>query len=336
VPDAFDVWFKLEEQPSPAAIRDASRLLKLAEPIFELLEKATRKPRCWFNFNWSNGPFQRTPEYYDLRRFSQLLKLKSLVEACQGSQNDVANCLHEIFVIADHANQDGTVEGMSESMRIYESGLKDLGLICIQHPNVVEYQRELTRALSNQPKPDVHRLVRMRLWTYTTAMDWSDTEDGRKRMGFARSFDVDRANQLFSLVRSKSQARISVVKAIRDFWGAINLPQPQRSLAMAEADKRRDEALRAFPWLVNTYASEGYGYDTMTLEAFQSLQLVYKAVLRAVSSGTVATTIKTSDLLSPFDGSPLSYKFDGKEVTIVATSYGTSRTTKFSVGSSRH
>jgi hypothetical protein len=42
----------------------------------------------------------------------------------------------------------------------------------------------------------------------------------------------------------------------------------------------------------------------------------YEALIRALTEKSIPKTIRTSDLKSPFDGKPISYRFDGRQIVI--------------------
>ena len=58
------------------------------------------------------------------------------------------------------------------------------------------------------------------------------------------------------------------------------------------------------------------GMAAYRASVFEAGRQTYVALARALNTHPIPTTIRTDDLLSPFDGKPLSYKYNGKEIVI--------------------
>jgi hypothetical protein len=116
-----------------------------------------------------------------------------------------------------------------------------------------------------------------------------------------------------------------MVKAYRHYWSALDLPENTRGQVLKSAWDEFEESFVAFPIAAETYSQlGGEGDPNLTREErWEAQRQLHLALYRALLPTSIPKTIKTSDLLSPFDGKPLQYTFDGKQMTFAVSEPGT-------------
>ena len=304
-------------RPSARTLVTARDLVRQAKVPLGIIDEAAGLPRCWFDRDWADGPAVLFPEYADMKSAAKLLALRGSVAAAEGEVTHAIEDAHEIFVISRHAGEEGTVLSALMAETIHATGMRALGAWCIIHSSTFPYREALARAVKERPPPDLRRESRDELWTVLTVVDWSLTHTGRDKLGLKQD-DLPSPLNPFEIFLSQPRARITIVKAERDASAALKLPHAKMTNARSEAQMRRDEALMAFPVAASVYT--GLGMDTDWVERrepdWHARQLECTALVRALPGGGVARSIKTSDLRSPYDGKPLTYVFDGKQIRI--------------------
>jgi len=103
--------------------------------------------------------------------------------------------------------------------------------------------------------------------------------------------------------------------------------------ARDKAMQRRTFALLAFPVAGKLYSEFTPASDQVVerLKSWKSFKVRWTAVERALAGARVASKIDTSDLLSPYDGKPLRYSYDGKHIHIELDSDDPASPTRLSV-----
>lgn len=97
-------------KPEDAALAESS--LPTLDPLYALLEKATQKPRCDWNRDWSKGSNILFPEFSTMRNFSRITTYRAEQRSANG---DWQGALHDIAMsakISQHAGDDPILIGM--------------------------------------------------------------------------------------------------------------------------------------------------------------------------------------------------------------------------------
>ena len=308
--------------PSPQNFVSAQAFIRRGKPVLELVDQASVRPRCWFDRNWSDGVAVLMPEFADLKSGAKLLGLRGSVAAHEGRESDALANAHKIFAVSKHAGEEGTMISALVSLAIYVIGMNRIADWALLHPASPAYRQALATALKSIPQPDIRRENREQLMNVLSLIELTLTNAGRDKLGL-RDEDLPTGPNLFAFFLSQPKAKISIVKAERDVWAALELPPNERSKAIADAVGRRNMSLLSFPVAAKLYDQLSGGQDNGDedlLTARESMvkryQIAYTAVQRAISKGTVARSIPTSDLKSPTDGKPLTYSFDGIQMVI--------------------
>ncbi|MCL5284108.1 MAG: hypothetical protein M1330_05320 [Armatimonadetes bacterium] len=89
----------------------AGKLLAGRQDVMALIDRATSKPDCDFNRNWSLGPSLMFPEYRWMREAARLLRAKSILLAKQGHFRRAILTQARGFRLAQHATSDPVIIG---------------------------------------------------------------------------------------------------------------------------------------------------------------------------------------------------------------------------------
>jgi hypothetical protein len=108
---------------------------------------------------------------------------------------------------------------------------------------------------------------------------------------------------------------------MREYWAALGGPIKGMDARAGKAESHIYQGLISFPTAAKVYeAIEGSGRSvTYDMNQVISRKLAYRALLRALSPKKIPKTIKTKDLLSPWDGKPIRYQSDGKKIEITVS-----------------
>ncbi len=313
--DPSKAEWNLLNRPSPTTMNAARKILLANQSALSFIDAATKKPRCWFDRDWSLGPAVPEPEFARMTDGARLIALRGAVEFAQGHDGPaLANDL-EIFQISKHAGEEGTADAAVASRSIYEVGLQQLADLAFIHP-IQSYIEALNRAVATYPKPDVRAENRGNLFIELRGIEMLETPEGRNKLGLKSDDGPDAGDVLTSSFLSQPVAKVALVKAERDYWNGLKLPPKQREQVLSDALDRIDSACKAFPMLDRDDSSVSSRSQEPDPESdWEATRQQYSAIARALAGGGRAKVIKTDDLKSPYDGVPLKYHFDGKQMT---------------------
>ncbi|MEQ1936231.1 MAG: hypothetical protein ABL962_20440, partial [Fimbriimonadaceae bacterium] len=193
-----------------------------------------------------------------------------------------------------------------------------VGLRLLAHWSLTDthYLPTLKDAVDAFPKLDVKRERSGYLFFNLSAGDLCMTPAGRALFG-AKPDDMGASDYIYPVIFSQTTAKIAMVKAEREIWATMKLPWAQRHPILSKASDSIEHATRAFPILGHHREVLGDdGYPESRPENWQSRRLQYTALVRALEKGKIPKTLRTKDLLSPFDGKPLSYSYNGEQIII--------------------
>ncbi len=310
--------------PSPKTLTAAKSLVQSAQTVYALLDTATEKPRCWFDRDWSEGAAVLLPEFAQMKAGARFLALRGSIAAAEGRVQDALKDARRIFVISKHAGEEGTGISASVAEAIYFLDLHDIATWCVEHPGVTEYRDALEQAVRAIPKRNIQRENRDRLWLMLDLTERSLTPKGQRELGL-KPGDVGVTENLASAFANPARARVEMVKAGRDYFKALDLPQSQMSAAVDSALKREDGAIEAFPAAANVMNMIWAEVDPVTpLTNRQMHQAAYAVALEAFDfegfyHGAVPRTLDTSHVGDKFGQFQIKYVFDGKRMLITVT-----------------
>lgn len=291
----------------------------------ELIDQAARLPRCWFDRDWT-GVATLFPEYAKMKSAAKVVALRGSIAAHEGRPTDAIEDARSVFVIATHAGEEPHMIARLVQEAIYRIGLKHLAAWAFVHRDRPEYARALHAATDALPRPQLKDEHRGDLYDVLSMIELCATPQGRAELGLREEDVPQGAERLFSLLLSKSKARITIVKAARAKYAALDLPVGQRGAAMAAATDEMGQALLAFPTaahLLGVLSSGGITSPEADREqSWIARHQMDVALARALQHRTIPKALDTRDLRSPFDGKPLAYTFDGQQIGLEVSGYG--------------
>lgn len=302
-----------------ASLRAAKDALAEREDNLKLAEQAAKFPRCWFDRPWEDGVAVLFPEYAQMKNVAKALALRGTVAAWERRPDDALADAGRIFTIAAHAGEEPHPIAHLVRESIQAIGIRALAEWGLHVRSEKRYAIALGRAAASMTAPDLKSEVRGELYNVLSLVELCQTPEGRAKLGL-REDEVAPVEGLMSVLLPPGQAKVAIVKAERAYWAALDAPRPERGERMKAAYFEVLKGLVAFPTAAKVYTALGSEDDPMAerLEGFRSRQMQYIALARALQAG-VPKTLDTRDLLSPYDGKPLKYRFDGHQIQIEAS-----------------
>lgn len=339
--DASQLEMDLLFRPSPAHLKAAQDYLDQVKERLELVDRAAALPRCWFDRNWADGMAVLMPEFATMKSAAKLIALRGSIAAQRGDSKSALKDAARIFQLARQAREEHTAIAHLVSEAIEAIGMRELATwsFVFGHPSTLvaqgaslhqtaewflaqkEYAAALTKAVEAMPPPDLRQEHSDDLFGMLSLIDLSSTPEGRKKLGL-REEDIGAGQKVIPMLLSQSKARIQIVRGERAYWAALAAPEKDQASLMEDANLEIQKGLFAFPvaWQVYNALSGG---DPLAerRQTWETRRRQYTALARALTTVTIPKAIKTADLLSPYDGKPLTYKFDGKQIVISVSGY---------------
>lgn len=311
--------------PSAQNLDAARRELVAYRSQLELIDQATRLPRCWFDRDWV-GMATLFPEYARMKSAARVAALRGSVAAHEGRVSEAIADVRRVFAIATHAGEEPHMIARLVQEAIYGIGLKHLAAWAFVHRDRPEYAKALQAAVDAFPKPQPKEEHRGDLYDVLSMIELCSTPEGRSDLGLKEDDLPQGPERFFSLLLSKSKARIRIVSAARAKYAALDLPVAERSAAIAAATDEMGRALLAFPTaarILDLLSSGGAAFAQADRQEYWTAKRQMDiALARALQGPAIPKTMDTQDLKSPFDGKPLTYRFDGKQITIEVSDSG--------------
>lgn len=331
----------LQFRPSPAHLKAAQAYLDQLKPALELADRAAALPRCWFDRDWKEGMAVLMPEFATMKGAAKLIALRASIAAQSGDSKSALKDAARIFQLARQARDEHTAIAHLVSEAIEAIGLRELATwsFLYGHPSTLvadgvslhrtaewflaqkEYAAALAKAAEAMPPPNLRQEHSDDLFGMLSLIDLSSTPEGRKKLGL-REEDIGAGQKLIPVLLSQPKARIQIVRGERAYWAALAAPEKDQASLMEDANLQIQKGLFAFPvaWQIYNLLSDG---DPLAerRQTWETRRQQYLALARALTPDAIPKTIKTADLLSPFDGKPLTYKFDGKQIVISVSGY---------------
>lgn len=302
--------------PNNSVQKRAREVLRSFDSHIALAESAARRPKCWFNRDWEEGYALLLPEFSAMKSVSRLLDVRAQIAMLEGRPQDAFRDLDTITRIGDHAGQEPTVIAGLVAEGIHWIRVSSLAARAYKSRDSATLA-ELKRAIEEVPTPNLKRECRGDLYSLLSLVELSQTEAGREKLGL-KPDDVAPGEAIFPILLNPSRARIDIVKAHREYWAALDKSYPERLKSTEAARSKLYRALMAFPTAARVYGAFTNDEDPFPkrLENFRARKLQYVALHRILSQTTSATSISLGDLKSPFDGKPLKYRIEGRQIII--------------------
>lgn len=299
--------------------RAAADFIRQHQDQYATLDAATRLPRCWFSRDWSLGAAVLMPEFSDMKEAGRWLGLRGSLAAMQGRHRDALADASRIFIMGNHAAEQGDLFAQLVKAALDQIAMRDLVTWASMHRDQPAYREALARAIDEYPKRDLWKAHLGDLYLRMGFLAMMETPTGRAELGL-RPEQHSLLDKVMPFVIDQEKAKIEIVKWETQATKLLKA-NPIDDAAVYDARLQRDKAMFAFPTAAFVYdaLTNGDAGDTEDLhpeQAWLARKQRYIALLRATEGAKVPATIKTSDLLSPYDGKPLHYRFDGKTVEI--------------------
>ncbi len=315
-PSPSDIEKALIKDSDPKALAAAETYLGKNKEILHLADQATALPRCWFDRPWADGLAVLMPEYAYMKSAAKFLALRGSVAARSGQTDAALKDGSRIFTIALHAGEEGHALSRLVRDSLYVIGLRRLATWASMHPDQPAYRRAFVEALKKWPEPDPKKEFSADLYQLLDFVEMMRSPEGRAKIGL-KPDEVAPIEKVLPLFVDREKARIEIVKKERNLWALLNNPSAQL-VDLQDAVSARDGALfLASPTAADVYQKllDPQGEDLQPKLSWLARHQQFEALGRVLEAGSFPRSIKTSDLLSPYDGKPLKYRFDGKKVS---------------------
>jgi len=303
-----------------AEVEAAKAELQYQRDVVANADLAARFPHCWFDRDWSKGMAVLMPELAYMKFAAKLVALRGSIAAFEGHPDEAIHNIDEVFKIAKHSGEEGTQISTLVQMAIETIGIHYLGLWALEYPDVPGYRTRLQSAVATSLTPNIQWMHRTDLIDIRDVLALSTTAKGRADLGL-KDEDVPTAEKIIPFFVSRPKADIKIARLMRKIWEAYGDPPATRISKIDGYWGELMPSLIAYPTGADIYtkftdmgdSNHGqYLFDQVS----ESKRLMYRALIRAYGEKTIPSKIRTDDLKSPFDGRPLSYRFDGKQITI--------------------
>lgn len=289
------------------------------------VETASKLSGCRFDRNWKNGFAVLLPEFAQMKATAKLMVLRGSLAA--GSDPQAA--IRETRIIrrmADHARQEPLEISQLVSASLDMIALRALARWAFKYPQHRAYLREIEAVVASMKDPDLKKNHAFELVEILTLVELSQTPEGLAELGL-KDDDIKGMAPAITILPAIQPPRVGrerVLKGMRMLWASVNKPLDQMEAAQRAADMELMQGLMSFPFAAKLYGmfDGGVYYDATSVKSVRAHRITYTAFVRAMADGKPAKSIKTSDLISPFDGRPIDYRFDGKQMTIDARTDG--------------
>ncbi len=305
--------------PIPKSVADAEAHLTTNRAVLDLADQAIRLPICWFKRNWRPGAALWFPESMDMRAAARLVALRGSRAAHRGDAVEAIRNANEMFAIARHVEFEPF--RMNGQETVYRLGVRELAFWAYTHPDQPVYRDALRRALDSFPRPDLKAERRGDLFILLSVLDLSESQEGLRSLGFKADDMPPPVAYLPALVIGKTSARLTFIKQERARRAAIDLPPAQREAVFDDVTEKERRASYAFPAIRQMFSIEDGGL-------FQSDELndrevnwkagiaEYEFLLKLLSLPQAPRSGTAEGIVSPYDGTPLTFSFDGRRLAI--------------------
>lgn len=307
--------------PSPADIASAKAALSLYAREIALVRKATKLPGCRFDRKWEDGAAVLLPEFAQMKSVAKMLTVRGAMIA----GTDPAGAIEETRTIrkmADHARQEPLEISQLVGTSLDRIALLALARWAYRYPQIPAYRKEIERIVASLPAPNLKKHHASCLVEVLSLIEICESREGLVKLGL-KDDDIRELRGQRSIVPSlqpKAIGRARIVNGMRMRWESLEKPLQELTAAREKADSEVDQGLRSFPIAAEIYRklTAGGGADADWIRSVQADRIKYTAFVRAMAAGRPAKSIETKDLLSPYDGKPIDYSFDGKQMVIDA------------------
>ncbi|HMS53885.1 MAG TPA: hypothetical protein PKA27_00665 [Fimbriimonadaceae bacterium] len=295
----------------------ARKFLQEYRPVLQDLDVAVERPRCWFDRRWEDGAATLMPELAQMKSAARLILLRATVAVADGNSKAAIQDVERTRKLAKHAGEEPTMIARLVEAGIHRMALDALASWSFSNRNQPLYAQLMIQTVQSLPNPNLKEENLGSLYEILSLIDLCSTPEGRHQLGLSEP-DISPLEGPMSLLINPWKAKALIVEAERDRWRALTKPDQNLEAELDKATRKLYRGLLAFPTAANLHTMLGSGNDPVLDRqvAFSTGMLRFKALARALSQPKIPKQIDTRDLLSPLDGKPLHYEFNGKQVRI--------------------
>jgi len=310
--DFLTLEAKLNLKPSPKGLADAQSALDEYSTALRGADKALALPRCRFIRQSSLVFLEEYKGYQSMEFLADLIGLRGSLLFAKGDAEGAIRNAQMMLRVSRQAADEGTPTPIAVSQNIYGRVVRHLALWSFVDRAHKVYAEALAQAVKEWPKIDVRSMRRGDLAAMMQAMALIETPEGRRELG-VKEADLSNWEVFAPFLYSRPKAKVAAAKAERELWEAYSLPPSARPAKIDATVDTLDMAMRAYPSLEPLEGSNGRGMEDAYWDA---KRIAYQTMSRALAGPSIPTSVATSDLVSPFDGSPATYLYDGRQIRI--------------------
>jgi hypothetical protein len=216
--------------------------------------------------------------------------------------------------MATHAEEEPNAIALLVGQAIRYIGARALCTWDVQSPDP-KYVAALRTAVENWPVNDYRKGYALELYWTTDILRWGSTAEGRKKLGLPES-EVSPMEGKVPVPLQKA-ALIKVIRAYRKPYEVDPTDYRKADSVYQDSIGEIYTAGLAFPTgakIMESLSGET-GPFLLPLND-QSSKLVFIGMLRALELPSIPKSLDVSDLKSPYDGSPMTYAYDGHQITV--------------------
>lgn len=301
--------------PTPENIKKVEKLLGQLKPWLTVMDRAVKYPHCLFPKDYSAGVSTvLLPEFARIKSGAKAKQIRATLLAVLGRDAEAIAELRTLSVVANHLREQPYEISHLVGDAVYNMRINSLTEIYFRFPKKAIYRQAIDMAGRETLKVDVFYASKYRLFDILTIIKLSQTKAGRRKLGIKDEYVKPENTLLTQLLPPKDEAIVKLVKAHRELFAEIK--GKQRVETLREIDDKITNSM--MPFLNASIIYEGLGPTSEVLIDWIYRPIIRKnwltAFLRATESYPYAETIKTDDLINPYDGEPIKYQFDGSKM----------------------
>lgn len=305
---------------TPGNLLSANLAIKLGAPQMKEAAKAELLPHCRFDRNWSQGAALLLPEFSNMRTVGRLWLMEGAIAAPSDSKLAIAKA-RQTLSLCRHLREEPMQISHLVASSIENVTLRSLASWAFKYSNK-EYVEELKAVNASIPEVDLKSMHAFQLVSVLTLIDLTHTEKGLSDLGLTED-DIKRMSPsglgLIRTLQSPHKGRTMIVSGMLHQWKSLEGPPEQMNKEMQQAREEVDGGLVSFPVAAEMYRMLGPDVQSSGADfvrSHESRRVANQAYVRALEGGKPKRSIDTSDLLSPYDGKPITYRFDGKTMSV--------------------
>lgn len=315
--DLHELTRQVTFEPSENATAEANRVLKQNKRWLELAEQAASLPHCRFDRDWNLGPAMLFSELVQIRRTAQLLLLRGSLAAREGKHDEAVRNAKTALRIARHLDTEPLQLSRLVARAAYQFVVKSLECWSFRYRDHEDYFRALQTAVSGAPPLDLKAEHRYDLVSILRLIEICDTKEGRESLGLSEE-NIPKIGTALEALQPRSVGKVKIVKAVREYWALLDRPGKDFRRRFELATLHLYQGLLSFATAGKVYEALSGADEGLEPAFFQARALLHKVLLRALKPGDVPKSVLTSDCISPLDGKPVRYSFDGKQIVVDA------------------